>query len=115
MVDSAGSSIAYAFGRIKVPKVSHLGMDLTESLVISEALTQGLKYTTRRKRPDGSGKTSFPSGQAADTFAFATDARRHLNWQFSVPAYMVSSYLAISRLPANRHWPSDAVFGSAVA
>jgi hypothetical protein len=25
-----------------------------------------------------------------------------------------SSYVAISRLPANRHWLSDAVFGSAV-
>jgi hypothetical protein len=25
-----------------------------------------------------------------------------------------SSYVALSRLPANRHWLSDAVFGSAV-
>src|SRR3954469_3869004 len=31
-----------------------------------------------------------------------------------VPAYIFSSYVAISRLPANRHWLSDAVFGSAV-
>jgi hypothetical protein len=109
------SSIVYAFGRIKdQPKVSHLGMDLIESLAMAEALTQGLKYATRRERPDGSGKTSFPSGHAADTFAFATALERHLNWQFSIPAYMFSSYVAISRLPANRHWLSDAVFGSAV-
>src|SRR5262245_25382731 len=109
------ASIVYAVGRIKdEPKVSHLGMDLIEALAMSEALTQTLKYTTRRERPDGSGKNSFPSGHAADTFAFATALERHLNWKYSVPAYIFSSYVAISRLPANRHWLSDAVFGSAV-
>lgn len=109
------ASAVYAIGRIKdQPKVSHLGMDLIEALAMSEALTQTLKYTVRRERPDGSSKNSFPSGHAADTFAFATALERHLNWRYSVPAYIFSSYVAISRLPANRHWLSDAVFGSAV-
>jgi hypothetical protein len=31
-----------------------------------------------------------------------------------VPAYLVASYGATSRLPADRHWLSDVVFGSAV-
>ena len=105
----------YAFGRIKdQPRVSHVGMDLIRSLVISEGLTQTLKYTTRRERPDGSSRNSFPSGHAADTFAFATAVERHLGWRYAVPAYVFASYVAISRLPANRHWFSDAVFGSAV-
>jgi membrane-associated phospholipid phosphatase len=109
------ASVVYAVGRIKdQPKVSHLGMDLIESLAMSEALTQTLKYTTRRERPDHSSKNSFPSGHAADTFAFATALERHLNWKYSIPAYVFSSYVALSRLPANRHWLSDAVFGSAV-
>jgi membrane-associated phospholipid phosphatase len=109
------ASVVYAVGRIRdQPKVSHLGMDLIEALAMSEALTQTLKYTTRRERPDHSGKNSFPSGHAADTFAFATALERHLNWKYSIPAYVFSSYVALSRLPANRHWLSDAVFGSAV-
>jgi len=109
------ASVVYAVGRIKdQPKVSHLGMDLIESLAMAEALTQTLKYTTRRERPDHSSKNSFPSGHAADTFAFATALERHLNWKYSIPAYVFSSYVALSRLPANRHWLSDAVFGSAV-
>ena len=109
------ASVVYAVGRIKdAPKVSHLGMDLIEALAMSEALTQTLKYTTRRERPDHSSKNSFPSGHAADTFAFATALERHLNWKYSIPAYVFSSYVALSRLPANRHWLSDAVFGSAV-
>jgi membrane-associated phospholipid phosphatase len=64
--------------------------------------------------PTAAGGTRFPPAQAADTFAFATALERHLNWRFSVPAYAFASYVAISRLPANRHWLSDAVFGSAV-
>jgi membrane-associated phospholipid phosphatase len=109
------ASIVYAVGRLKdEPKVSHVGMDLIQSLAMSEVLTQTLKYTTRRERPDHSGRNSFPSGHAADTFAFATALERHLGWRYAVPAYTFASYVAISRLPANRHWFSDAVFGAAV-
>jgi hypothetical protein len=109
------SAAVYAAGRIKhEPKVSHMGMDLLQAVAVSEGLTQALKYTTRRERPDGSGKTSFPSGHAADTFAFATALERHFGWKNAVPAYIFASYVAISRLPANRHWLSDAVFGSSV-
>ena len=111
-----GSSVVvYAVGRIRdQPRVSHVGMDLIQSLIMSETLTQTLKYTTRRERPDHSGKNSFPSGHAADTFAFATALERHLGWKYAVPAYIFASYVAISRLPANRHWFSDAVFGASV-
>src|SRR6185312_7954511 len=107
--------VTYAVGRLKDrPKISHMGMDLIQSLVVSEAMTETLKYATRRERPDGSGKNSFPSGHAADTFAFATALERHLGWKGAVPAYMIASYVAISRLPDNRHWLSDVVFGSSV-
>lgn len=113
LLAAAGS--VYVVGRVKdQPKVSHLGMDLIESLAISESLTQTLKYTTRRERPDGSSKNSFPSGHASDTFAIATVLERHLGWKGAVPGYIFSSYVALSRMPANRHWLSDAVFGSAV-
>jgi len=109
------ASVVYAVGRIgDKPRVSHVGMDLIQSLAMSEILTQTLKYATHRERPDHSGHNSFPSGHAADTFAFATALERHLGWRYAVPAYTFASYVAISRLPANRHWFSDAVFGSAV-
>ena len=109
------ASAIYAVGRIgDKPRVSHVGMDLIRALAISEGLTQTLKYTTRRERPDHSSRNSFPSGHAADTFAFATALERHLGWRYAVPAYVFASYVGLSRLPANRHWLSDAVFGSAV-
>jgi PAP2 superfamily protein len=110
-----GASIAvYTVGRVgDQPKVSHTGMDLIQALILSEGLVQGLKFATQRERPDGTAR-SFPSGHAADTFAFATALERHLGWRYAVPAYTLASYVAISRLPANRHWLSDVVFGSSV-
>lgn len=109
------ASIVYVVGRAKdEPKVSHVGMDLIQAIAMSEIITESLKYATRRERPDQSGPTSFPSGHAADTFAFATALERHLGWRYAVPAYILASYVATSRLPANRHWLSDVMFGSAV-
>ena len=105
----------YAVGRAKdQPKVSHVGMDLIQALALNEGMVQSIKYATRRERPDGSGKNSFPSGHASDTFAFATALERHLGWKGAVPAYVFSSYVAISRLPDNKHWFSDVVFGAGV-
>jgi hypothetical protein len=105
----------YAVGRAKdEPKVSHVGMDLLQALAVSEAIVNALKFPTQRERPDGSNKLSFPSGHAADTFAFATALERHLGWKWAVPAYIFSSYVAISRLPDNRHWLSDTAFGASV-
>jgi hypothetical protein len=109
------ATVTYAVGRVKdQPKVSHLGMDLIQAIAVSEGLVQPVKYITDRERPDHSDHRSFPSGHAADTFAFATALERHLGWRGAVPAYVLSSYVAISRVPANRHWLSDAVFGASV-
>ena len=105
----------YAIGRSRdEPKVSHLGMDLIRALAVDAALTEVLKYSVHRERPDGSNHRSFPSGHASATFAFATALERHLGWRGAVPAYVFSSYVAASRLRDNRHFLSDVVFGATV-
>jgi membrane-associated phospholipid phosphatase len=109
------SATVYIAGRWSdQPKLSHLGMDLLRSLAVAEGVTQTLKFATHRERPDGSGHNSFPSGHAADTFAVATALERHLGWRGAVPAYLVASYVAASRMRENRHFLSDVVFGAAV-
>jgi hypothetical protein len=115
VVPIGGSVGTYVWGRLRnQPRVSHVGTDLIQAQLIAQALTIPLKYATRRERPDGSGPTSFPSGHAASTFAFATALERHLGWRYAVPAFAAASYVAASRLPANRHWFSDVVFGATV-
>ncbi len=95
-------------------RISHMGSDLLQSVAVAEAMTEAIKYTARRERPDGSGIGSFPSGHAADTFAFATAIERHFSWKLWVPAYGLASYVAASRLHDNVHYLSDVVFGAAV-
>lgn len=111
----AASAGVYAIGRFTDDKkVSHVGMDMIQSLMVSEMLVQGVKYSVRRERPDLSGNNSFPSGHSADTFAVATALERHFDWKLWVPAYAFASYVAASRLHDNVHYFSDVVFGSAV-
>ncbi len=105
----------YAFGRIfNQPKTSHLGMDLIQAQILTELLVEPIKFATRRERPDGSNRQSFPSGHAAITFATATVIERHLGWRKSLLGYAIASYVAASRLHDNRHYLSDVIFGAAV-
>jgi membrane-associated phospholipid phosphatase len=114
------SAATYVFGRAtERRRAQHLGMDLIESSLLAEGLTQGLKLAVRRERPIEVGggtqsKTySFPSGHAALTFAAATVLQQHLGYKAAIPTYLVASYVAMSRLHDNRHFASDVVFGAA--
>jgi len=108
----------YLVGRIgDHPRGKHLGMDLIEATLLSEGITQAIKYSVRRERPiaeDGSQASgyAFPSGHATVTFAAATVLQQHLGWKAAVPTYLVASYVAISRLHDNRHFASDVAFGA---
>jgi len=103
---------AYAIGRARnKPRLMALGHDLIEAQVLTELLTQGIKQSVRRARPDG-GNFSFPSGHAAVSFASATVLQRHLGWKAGVPAYAVATYVAASRVQMRRHFLSDVAFGA---
>ena len=98
-------------------RAKHLGMDLLESTLLSEGITQVIKVAVRRDRPiasDGSQATgyAFPSGHATVTFAAATVLQQHLGWRAAVPTYLAASYVAMSRLHDERHFASDVVFGA---
>ena len=40
-------------GESRTNKVSHLGFDMVRALILSQALTQGIKYASQRDRPTG--------------------------------------------------------------
>jgi membrane-associated phospholipid phosphatase len=94
-------------------KISHLGFDMVRALVLSQTLTQGIKYASQRDRPTGE-CCAFPSGHASAAFATASVLERHLGYRGAWPTFVIASYVAASRLKDNRHFLSDVVFGSAL-
>ena len=94
--------------------LSELGRDLVRVQMLTQGVTQAVKYSVGRTRPDGSSHTSFPSGHASGSFATATVLQRHYGWKAGIPAFGVASYIAASRLSENKHYLSDVAFGAAI-
>jgi len=110
-----GSAFAtYGLGRaFHKRRAALVGADLIKAQLMAEAFTLGIKETARRSRPSGSG-FSFPSGHTTVTFASATVLQRHFGWRVGIPAYVVASYVATSRIQNRRHYLSDVAFGAAL-
>ena len=97
---SASALATYVVGRsIHNERVKHLGTDMLSAQIVAQALTQALKFSVQRERPDGSNHHSFPSGHASATFATATVLQRHLGWKAAVPTY---AWPPTSRCPGSR-------------
>lgn len=86
---------------------------MVEALLFNALITESLKYSFGRTRPDG-GSHSFPSGHASTMFTIASVLQSMEGWQYGVPTYVAASAIAFSRLDANRHFLSDVVFGAAL-
>lgn len=104
----------FAVGRIAhSPEVASLGSELIQAQIVNTVLTQGIKLTVGRTRPDGD-NYSFPSGHASNSFATATILARRFGWKVGIPAYGMATYVAASRLSERRHFLSDVVFGAGI-
>lgn len=90
---------------------------------LTEMMTQGIKQSVARERPDGSSDGSFPSGHSSQAFFFATTASSnfHQRWGDSrktkwmdAGLYSVASLSAYARIEANAHHPADVLFGASL-
>ncbi len=93
-------------------KLAMVGRDIVRAQIVSQVIAQGVKFTVRRERPDGSNTQSFPSGHAASAFATASVLQRHYGWKAGVPAYAFGSYVALARMSWNKHHATDVVMGA---
>lgn len=92
-----------------------LSSDLLRALGVNLAVTNALKFTTRRERPNHeSAKLSFPSGHVSSTFALATVLQQHAGRKAGAAAYGFATYTAWTRVRDDKHWVSDTVFGGAL-
>jgi membrane-associated phospholipid phosphatase len=94
-------------------RIAGLGSDLLRAQIVSQLVTQGVKFSVNRTRPDGT-QYSFPSGHTASSFAMATVVQQHYGWKGGVPAYALATYVAASRVQAKRHYLSDVAMGAAI-
>ncbi|MEO8681622.1 MAG: phosphatase PAP2 family protein [Vicinamibacterales bacterium] len=111
----AGSAVAvYALGRaFHQPAAAALGADLVRAQILTQAITQAIKFTVDRTRPDGTAR-SFPSGHASTSFATVTVLQRYFGWKVGVPGYGLAAYVAASRIQSRKHYLSDVVFGATI-
>lgn len=82
------------------------------------ALVNGIKYTAKEMRPDGSSANSWPSGHTATSFVGATLLHKEYGltrspW-FSVAGYGVATATGVMRVLNNRHWISDVMSGAGI-
>jgi len=82
-----------------------------------------IKKVSRRTRPNGEGKTSFPSGHASGTSVFTSLARRNLESIPLSPGKRILVDMGIvgvaagtgwARVEAKAHYPSDVLAGYAL-
>jgi membrane-associated phospholipid phosphatase len=93
------------------------------ALCFNVALTEGLKYSFRRKRPyqeypndivarDEADGYSMPSGHTSCAFSTATALTLSTRkWYVGVPAYALAGAIAYSRMRLGVHYPSDVLGG----
>src|SRR5262245_13787735 len=103
----AAAFATYSLGRATGnARVGMLGADLMRAQFVSQGVTQAIKLSVGRTRPDGT-SMSFPSGHSASAFATATVLQRHLAWKAGLPAHGVAAHVAAARLRAQRRYLSD--------
>ena len=85
---------------------------------IMALLVNGIKYTAKEMRPDGSSANSWPSGHTATAFVGATLLHKEYGltrspW-WSVAGYGVATATGVMRVLNNRHWVSDVMSGAGI-
>ena len=87
------------------------------SVASMAAVVNGVKYSVKRLRPDGSTYNSFPSGHTATAFMTATMLHKEYEGRspwFSIGGYTLAAITGVSRVLNNRHWLTDVVAGAAI-
>ncbi len=83
-----------------------------DSYLTSISLTYFLKLAVDKTRPNGDCCESFPSGHTTAAFSGAMFIQRKYGFKYGFPSLLLSSYVAYSRVHANKHFLEDVVVGA---
>ena|SRR6185312_3678059 len=91
------------------------GFQLGADTVATVGLAYGLKHVIHEQRPDGSDNKSMPSDTSALAFAPANFLWDRYGWQYGLPAYAAATFVAWSRVDAQKHHWYDVTASAALA
>jgi len=91
------------------------GFQLSLDTVATVGLAYGLKHVIHEQRPDKSDNMSMPSDTSALAFAPAQFLWDRYGWQYGVPAYAAATFVAWSRVDAQKHHWYDVTASAALA
>ncbi len=86
----------------------------TKGLLLTEAVTYGLKLSINKQRPDRSNDNAFPSGHTSTVFHSAGFIHRRYGFTYSIPAYLLAGFTAASRIDSKKHDILDVLAGAAI-
>ena len=109
LVPSA-TGLCVAIAKHDTEGIKQLGLSTAACL----AVNYGLELCIRKERPNGTGHHAFPSTHTTVAFNGSTYLMKRYGWQWGVPAYVVSSFVAWGRVHTDRHDWWDALGGAAI-
>ncbi|MDR5589091.1 phosphatase PAP2 family protein [Christiangramia sp. SM2212] len=86
----------------------------TKGLLLTEAVTFGLKWSVNKPRPDNSNDNSFPSGHTSTVFHSAGYIHSRYGFKYAIPAYVLAGYTGASRIDSKKHDILDVLAGAAI-
>ena len=117
----------FSYGTLKCDSVAKRNaLIIGASLLVSGAITVGLKYGVNRPRPfvmypnliikkSEAGTPSFPSGHTSQAFATATSlSLAYPRWYIIAPSFLWASAVGYSRMELGVHYPSDVLVGAII-
>lgn len=105
---------AYAFFGDN-PEAHEFAKIMLKSTLYSSLVTGALKETVKESRPnDKNDKSSFPSAHSTRAFAFASTVNELHGSSWGIPAYVLATAVAYSRINDNRHYVHDVLAGAAI-
>jgi membrane-associated phospholipid phosphatase len=88
---------------------------LTVDTIATVGVAYGLKHIIREQRPDNSDFQSMPSDTSALAFAPAQFLWDRYGWRYGVPAYAAATFVAWSRVDAQKHHWYDVAASAGLA
>lgn len=105
----------YISGSTGDKKGHERAMGMLKATLYASSVTTAMKYTIREPRPNNhNDRNSFPSGHSTTAFAFSGYVLAEHGWGWGVPALLLSSFTAVSRINDNMHRLQDVFAGATI-